>query len=588
MSQARQRYEHWLQDFPLSDEDRKTLEEMGKDPQAIENAFWEELQFGTAGLRGTMGPGSNCLNAFTIGRAAKGYAAYISGLGEEAKAAGVVISYDSRNNSRFFAELSGRILIHAGIRVYFAAELHPVPLTSFAIRHYKAAGGIMITASHNPKIYNGFKVYGSDGAQLGPEPAAKVAALMEADYAHVLDGLPSLLEAQTSILWHWLGEAWDEAYLTMVEGLSLNREALQEAAGKLKIVYTPLYGSGKKPVERILRRLGFTQILIPEEQALPNGDFPTASYPNPEYPEAMQLAVDLLHQEKADLVIATDPDSDRLGVIVADVQGEDHILSGNQIGQLMMEYLLATKTELGILPAKPYCVSTVVSGRLSQKICEAWGAKFYQCLTGFKFIAVTIKEHTDEGDESFIFGYEESFGFLSGQDVRDKDAVFGAMLICEMAAVAKAQGKTLVDFLEDLYQKYAYAAEKTVSLVREGKDGQDRIREAMATIREEGGAFLADLVEIDPSCQVRVLEDVQMGTKLDLASQEKTTLDLPKSNVLIFTFQDINWLAIRPSGTEPKLKIYFGFYDKDQAKAQDLLDKVVDKVVKKVEALLDR
>ena len=448
------------------------------DKTEIEDRFYQDLQFGTAGLRGVLGAGTNRMNVYTVGRAADGFARYIEELGEEACQRGIAISYDSRRFSPEFAALTARIFVGHGIRVYLSDELRPVPMLSYAIRHYNCVGGVMITASHNPKQYNGFKAYGEDGGQLPPEAAGVVSRYMaaETDLTGLLSRVISQEEAEKSDLYVVIGEELDRDYTDMLLSLSISQDAVKRHHD-LKIIYTPLHGSGNKPVRRVLKELGFTNVLVVPEQEKPDPDFSTVAVPNPEVRSALQLAIDLAEREGADLVIATDPDADRTGVCVRTSDGDYQILTGNQIGLLLMDYILGAKKASGTLPEKSFVVTTIVSSKLTRAIARYYNVELYEVLTGFKFIAEQIKERDEEGDMHFQFGFEESFGYLAGRDVRDKDAVVASMLIGEMAALAADANETLYDRLLKLNEVYGYAAEATVrSLAKERSDWRRLLR----------------------------------------------------------------------------------------------------------------
>ncbi len=581
MALAQDRYKLWLNDPDMDDKTRMELESIKDDQDEIEDRFYKDLSFGTAGLRGVLGAGTNRMNMYTVARAADGFARYYKERGQDFCKRGLAISYDSRHFSKEFAQLVARIFVGYGIKIYIADELKPTPMLSFAIRHFNCAGGVMITASHNPKIYNGFKAYGEDGGQFGAEAAEKVLEKMNerSDFSAMLNAAPSLEEARASDLWQEMGEDFDRDYNDMLLQIAINPEACKRQKD-LKIAYTPLYGTGFKPVTRILKTLGFENILVVEEQAKPNGDFPTAPYPNPEERAAMSMGIELAEKEKADLLIATDPDADRTGVAVRTNQGDFIVLTGNQIGLLLMEYILSEKSKKGILPEKSFCVTTVVSSKLTRRIAKAYKTDLAEVLTGFKNIAEQIFKRDENGDEHFQFGFEESIGYLAGTSVRDKDAVVATMLIAEMAAVAAEQGKTLYDNLLDIYHKYGFAAERTVSMQRTGIKGAEQISGAMKILRDGKKLGFADL-------PIAEIKDFQVGDITNVKTGEVIRTDFPKSNVLLYSLDDeLDWFAVRPSGTEPKLKIYLGFYDDSEEKAQQKLEKYQDTVVNHIEELL--
>lgn len=582
MTYANKIFESWLNDSRFSEDIRAELAAIKDDQTEIEDRFYQDLQFGTAGLRGILGAGTNRMNFYTIGRAATAYARLLSA-SQESRAKGVVISYDSRNFSREFAELVARIFVSHQIKVYFSDELRPVPLLSFALRHFACAGGVMITASHNPPEYNGFKVYGEDGGQLPPEEADAVALEMEniTDLPALLAESLSFEAAQADALFNWMGEDIDQVYGDYLAELSLDRGFVAKMK-ELPIVYTPLHGAGNKPVRRQLARLGFTNVSVVKEQELPDGNFPTVELPNPELPQAMEMGIDLALSIDASLVLATDPDADRTGVAVRLQDGSYKILSGNEIGLLLMDYILATKQELKLLPAKSFCVTTIVSSRLTRRIADYYKAKLYQTFTGFKYIAEIIKEYGDSGLSEFQFGYEESFGYLAGNEVRDKDAVVSCMLLAEMAAKEAAAGKTLNDRLKALYQRFGHQAEATISIYREGKVGQEKIARAMSILLQDRAKGL-------PGVKIKAVIDYNSGISLDLASGQETKLPLGGSNVILYELEgpsEMDWLCVRPSGTEPKIKIYYGIYDQDEEVCRARLDEIKEKSLNYFESLL--
>ncbi|NLC40887.1 MAG: phospho-sugar mutase, partial [Clostridiaceae bacterium] len=570
----------WTENPAFDDATRDELKAIAGDKVQIEDRFYQDLQFGTAGLRGIMGAGSNRMNVYTVARAAAGFAESIKQQGEEAAGRGVAVSYDSRNNSRLFAELAARIFVSRGLTVHFSDELRPVPLLSFAIRHFNCAGGVMITASHNPKEYNGFKAFAADGAQLGPDAADSVSAEMDkiTDLPGVIADSLSIEEARHSRLWHDMGDDLDAAYDEALLQISLQPDIVEEYAD-IPIVYTPLYGAGNKPVRRILAKTGFENVHVVKEQELPNGNFPSTPFPNPELPETLNLAIELAKELKAPLVMATDPDADRVGIAVPKEDGSYYTLLGNEIGILLLEYILSSKKDLGILPENSFVVSSIVSGRLTDRICAAYDCDLYRVLTGFKFIAEAIHEHEDLGDGKFQFGYEEAFGYLAGSSVRDKDAVVSGMLLAEMAAVAAKDGETLLDRLNRIYADYGYAAENTVSIVREGKSGSDMIKSTMSELR-------SDPFDKFHALPIESLSDFEKLIRIDVASNEESVLAYDRSNVLLYEMEGIDFFCIRPSGTEPKIKIYFGCYADTQEECDKNLKLLSETVLHRIECLM--
>lgn len=580
-SRAQTIYQSWLDNPAIDASTLAELVAIADDTIEIEDRFYQDLQFGTAGLRGIMGAGTNRMNQYTVARAAEGFALHLKSLGEEACERGIAISYDSRNRSREFAELAAAVFITNGLRVYFSDELRPVPLLSYAIRQYGCVGGIMMTASHNPKMYNGFKAYSEDGAQLGPEDADHVAEVMDTvtDLTGVLEKTLSFEEATRSPLFHFVGAELDEKYDEMLLSLTLNGELVRKHHD-LPIVYSPLNGTGNKPVRRILKKHGFTNVEVVPEQELPDGNFPTTPTPNPELPETLELAIALAKKTGSDLVLATDPDADRVGVAVRTKDDTFVLLSGNEIGLLLMDYVLGTKDARGELSDGSFCVSTIVSSRLTEAISEHYGTGLYLSLTGFRHIAQEIQKYGDVKGGSFEFGYEESFGYLVGKDVRDKDAVVSCLMIAEIAAVAAENGETLVDCVEKMYRKYGFAAENTISIYREGKVGQEKIAYAMNGLREN------PLDEFE-SLGIQTLSDFKVGEVVNFATGEKEALDFPESNVLLYQLDGHDFMCVRPSGTEPKIKVYFGCYADDRDAAEKRQKKYEQIVLDRVNGLLE-
>ncbi len=580
-TRAQTSYENWISNPKMDEVTLSELVAIADDREEIEDRFYQELQFGTAGLRGIMGAGTNRMNRYTVARAAEGFALHLRSLGGEACRRGIAISYDSRNRSREFAELAASVFITQGLTVHFSDELRPVPMLSFAIRHFDCAGGIMMTASHNPKQYNGFKAYGDDGAQLGPEEADQVAARMETvtDLTGVLEKTLSFEEASRSPLFHLMGEDLDRVYDDSLLDLTLNGSLVREQAD-LPIVYSPFNGTGNKPVRRILKKHGFRQVQVVAEQELPDGNFPTTPTPNPELPETLELALAQAKEAGADLVLATDPDADRTGVALRRKDGSFLLLSGNEIGLLLMDYILGTKAGRGELPPASFCVSTVVSSRLTRAISDHYGTDLYLTLTGFKHIAAEIFKQGDLAGGSFQFGYEESFGYLLGRNVRDKDAVVTCLMVAEMAAVSAAAGETLIDRLDRLYGKYGHAAENTISIIREGKTGLEKIASTMSALRERP-------LEGFETLGVESLSDFQEGRISYVKTGREEELDYPSSNVLLYQLEGLDFMCIRPSGTEPKIKIYLGCYGQDPEECQAREKEFEARVLERVNKLLE-
>ncbi len=578
MVDYKKEYELWSEDPYFSEQTRSELAAIREDDAEIFDRFYQNLSFGTAGLRGVLGAGTNRMNEYTVAQAAEGFARYLDTLGEEAKNRGVAICFDSRHRSEEFAHMSASILAAHGIRSYLMDELRPVPMLSYTVRYFNCIGGIMVTASHNPAKYNGYKVYGEDGGQLPPDAADLVAAEMAKITDYRTLRWEDLEDAASTGLISMVGPEIDDSYLAYLKDISISSDAVSRHKD-MKIVYTPLHGAGNKPVRRILKEIGFENVLVVPEQEKPDGAFPTVSFPNPEERSALQLAIDLAAKEEADLVIATDPDSDRTGLAVRMPSGDFEVMTGNQIGLLLMDYILSEKKNRGNLPDKSFVVTTIVSSRLVKKIAEAFGVDMFITLTGFKFIAEQIKLHDEDGDMHFQFGYEESFGYLAGTKVRDKDAVVASMLLAELAAVCADSGETLYDRMQTLYQTYGYAAEKTISVYSEGAEGQAKIAKAMEALRKDKSPEIAGI-------KVQYIRDYETKERLNTQTGETDAIDIAKSNVLLYELNEMDWMCVRPSGTEPKIKIYFGCYAPTSEAAQKELESVESRFRTYVESYL--
>ncbi len=578
MADFKKEYELWLNDPYFSEATRNELAAIAGDENEIYDRFYQNLSFGTAGLRGVLGAGINRMNEYTVAQAAEAFARYLSKLPAEERQRGVAISYDSRLRSDEFARLSASILAAHGIPSFLFDALRPVPVLSFTIRHLNCIGGIMVTASHNPAKYNGYKVYGEDGGQLPPEAADLVAREMSEikDYRELK--WEDISHYDGTGLITIIGEDIDKAYNDMLLKLSISPDIVKKHKD-MKIVYTPLHGAGNKPVRRILKDIGFENVYVVKEQENPDGHFPTVEFPNPEERSALAMAIDLAEKEEASLVIATDPDSDRTGLAVRMPDGAYQVMTGNQIGLLLMEYILKSKHDKGQLPDKSFVVTTIVSSRLAKRIGRHYNADLFLTLTGFKFIAEQIKLHDEEGDMHFQFGYEESFGYLAGTSVRDKDAVVASMLLAELAAVSAEEGMTLYDRMQKIYKEFGYASEKTYSIMAEGATGQEKIRQAMVSLRENKGQDLAGV-------KVQTISDFKTSEVLDTETGQVGPLDYPESNVLLYEIDDMDWMCVRPSGTEPKIKIYFGAYADTAEEADKKREDMEGKVLNYVKSLL--
>ena len=568
-SRAVQKYTAWINAKKVDPLIRRELLNIISSPEDITERFSENLTFGTAGLRAVMGAGTNRINIYTVASAAKGLAACLQA--SDASEEGVIVCYDSRNHSKDFAEITARVLACEGIKVYLSDRLRPVPMLSFGIRHYRTAGGVMITASHNPREYNGFKVYGNDGGQLSPAGANAVQERMP-EFEDVVDYLAEMLPLEDYVQKEqvtYLGKNWDDDYMEMLHGMKISQKLSQDSKARLRIVYTPLNGAGAKPVLRVLNENGFRRVFMVSEQEKPDGNFPTLQVPNPEREDSFALAKKYARAVAADVIIATDPDSDRLGVAVPDDDGGYQMLTGNQIGLLLMEYILATKSARGELSENDYCITSVVSSNLARVIAERYNVKLIETLTGSRHFAECIRNHEAEETGTFRFGFEEGNGFMFHSEVRDKDAVAACLAIAEMAAVSKSYGLCLMDQLKAIYRLYGYAAEKNVSIDCSGPEGTEKIRRCMDHYRLLNGKLGA------------------MGKDL-YYRDVKTFIDrMPESNLLIYELNDMDWIAIRPSGTEPKLKVYFGFYGEKTA-AESRLNTVSAQLIQDIREILDQ
>ena len=548
-------YNRWLNSDKLSDAEKAELLSIKDDDKEIQLRFTDYLSFGTAGLRGTMKVGMNAMNVHTVAYATQGLAQLI--IEEGRTADGVAIAYDSRNNSELFAKTAARVLAAANIPAYLFDELRPTPELSFALRELHCVAGINITASHNPKQYNGYKAYWEDGAQLPPEHADVVSATMQKLDIFEDVKLADFDEALAAGKIVMLGRDMDEKYLACVQAQAVNPEAVKAVADELKIVYSPLHGTGYRLVPEILRRCGHKNVFTVDEQMVISGDFPTVAKPNPEYKEVFDIGMKIADEVGSDLVVATDPDADRVGVVTRTPDGSFTTITGNQMGALLMDYILTAYEETNTMPEIPFAVKTIVTTELAAKICEAHGVKMHNVLTGFKFIGEVIKDYEKKGYGTFVLGFEESYGYLKGTYARDKDAVVAAMLICEMTAYYKRRGMTLSDALDALYARYGYCYEANVEIYMEGLDGPARMAEKMNALRNPAPAEIAGR-------KVVKFGDYQAQTIEDRVSGTVESTNLPKSNVLAFTLDNGDVIVARPSGTEPKIKFYFMLIGKDK------------------------
>lgn len=527
---------------------QKEMDKISGKADDVKDRFHKDLDFGTAGIRGEMGVGSNRMNNYTVGKTTQGLSAWLL---KNYDKPSVCISFDTRNNSQAFAQTTAGVLAGNGIKVYIFPQCHPVPMLSYAVRYMKASAGVMITASHNPKEYNGYKVYNDMGNQITDEAAKGITAEISKVDPFVDVKTTSMQDAMAAGLFVTMPPEVDETYYQKVEELSLRKDLIKEKASSLKIIYTPLYGSGNVPVRRVLADQGYTDVSIVTEQEEPNGDFPTAPYPNPEIPQVYELAINMAKTIEPDLIFATDPDGDRIGVVEKDAAGDYAVLTGNQLGVLLTDYILMTKAELGILPSNAAVVSTVVSTPMTKKVTDAYNTHLELTLTGFKYIGEWIQTWTLNDEHSFQFGFEESYGYLGEEFVRDKDAVSAASLICEMALYYRGLGKNLNQAMETLYEKYGYYQEEQISITMSGSDGQSKIQELVDNIR-------TNYVKVLEDQEIAVFEDFGKSIRVDVPQQKTEVIKLPTSDFVKFTFTDGSWLVVRPSGTEPKVKVYYG------------------------------
>ncbi len=572
---AKKRYMQWLEDPYFDEETKKELRGIADDGKEIEERFYRDLEFGTGGLRGIIGAGTNRMNIYTVRKATQGLANFIKK--EKAQEKGVAIAYDSRNMSPEFAEEAALCLAANGIKAYIFPSLRPTPMLSFALRELGCTAGIVVTASHNPPEYNGYKVYWEDGAQITYPKDEQIIGEVNAvtDYASV-----KTMEreaAEKAGLYQIIGSEIDDKYIEALKALVIHPEIIREEARNLKIVYTPLHGTGNIPVRRILKELGFEKVYVVKEQELPDGNFPTVDYPNPEDKNAFRLALKLAKEVDADIVLATDPDADRLGVYAKDTKtGEYMSFTGNMSGMLILEYILSQRKALGTLPEHGAVVTTIVSGKMSKEITKDYGMTLIETLTGFKYIGEQIKFFEQNGDHEYVFGYEESYGCLVGTHARDKDAVVAVMALCEVAAYCRHQGITLCDQMETLFKKYGYYREGLCTVTLKGQEGAKKIQSMMEQIRTNVPDTVGGL-------KVLKFRDYRENTVKDCVTGEQTETGLPKSNVLYFELENDAWCCIRPSGTEPKIKFYIGVKGTSDMDAQ----KKLDELTKAVEALAE-
>ena len=567
-------YEKWCRSSDFDEQTKKELEEIKDNEKEIEDRFYKELEFGTAGLRGIIGAGTNRMNKYTVGKATQGLANYILEQGTQDK--GVAISYDSRRMSKEFSLQTALILNANGIKTYLFENLRPVPELSYAVRELKCTAGIMITASHNPPKYNGYKVYWDDGSQIvAPRDKDIIQKVRDVkEYSEIKE--ISKQEAMEKGLFNVVGTEMDDKYINTLKSLILNPEIVKEQGKKLKVVYTPLHGTGNTIAERLLKEIGLENVYVVPEQKEPDGNFPTVDYPNPEEKKAFKLALELAKEVEADVVLATDPDADRLGIFAKDAKtGEYMSYTGNMSALLIAEYRISQMKEKGILPKDGMVITTVVSSNLTQAIAEEYDLEMVEVLTGFKNIGAVMKKAEENKDKTYVFGFEESYGCLIGDYARDKDGIAAVMALCEAACYYNSKNETLWDQMINIYEKYGYYKEDQVSIVLEGAEGAEKIQEMMTNMRNTPVQKIGDY-------KVLTFKDIDRDYVKNMVTGEETKTGLPKSNVLYYELEDNSWCCVRPSGTEPKIKLYMGIKGVSEEDANKKLSELKNEMVKLV------
>lgn len=572
-----EKYRFWLASDAFDEETKKELQAIDGDDKEIKERFYKDLEFGTGGLRGIIGAGTNRMNKYTVGKATQGLANYILKNNPDGAKMGVAIAYDSRNMSPEFAERSALVLNANGIKAYVFDELRPTPELSYAVRALGCTAGIVVTASHNPPEYNGYKVYWADGAQVVYPKDKGIIGEVNAISDFSLIKTMDRKEAEEKGLFNVIGKEIDDRFINAIKAQAVRPEEIKKAEDMV-IVYTPLHGTGNKPVRRVLSEVGFKNVYVVPEQEKPDKNFSTVGYPNPEDPKAFTLAIELAKEKNAEIIVGTDPDADRIGVVIRDEKGNYDILTGNMTGALLTEYVLNGRKEKGLLPENAAVIKTIVTTEMVRAIAESYNAELIEVLTGFKFIGEKIKQFEEDHSHTFVFGFEESYGCLSGTYARDKDAVGAAMLVCEMAAYYKNRGMTLHDALEELYKKYGFYKEGVKSVTLKGIDGAEKIGKIMAYLRE-------NTPEDFGGNKVLTVKDYKSGVFTDVATGNKSESPLPASDVLYYNLEDRAWLCVRPSGTEPKIKFYMGVKAESSADALakvEAMEKSVDELLEKI------
>lgn len=565
-------YREWCTDTYFDADTRAELAAIAKDEAEIEDRFYRQLEFGTGGLRGVIGAGTNRMNIYTVRQATQGLANYI--ISQNGQNKGVAIAYDSRRMSPEFAEEAALCLNANGIKAYVFESLRPTPELSFAVRELGCVSGIVITASHNPREYNGYKVYWEDGAQITPPHDKNILAEVAKVTSFAQVKTMAKEDAVQAGLYQTIGAELDDRYMEELKKQSIHPEIIKEMAGDIKIVYTPLHGTGNLPVRRVLKELGFENVYVVKEQELPDGNFPTVGYPNPESPKAFELALKLAKEVDADIVLATDPDADRLGVYCKDAKTGEYVsFTGNMSGMLIAEYILRERTAMGTMPQNPALVETIVTTDMAKAIAAAYGVKLIEVLTGFKYIGEQIRLFEEQQTNNYVFGLEESYGCLAGTYARDKDACVAVMMLCEVASWCKKHGKTLWDAMLDMYEKYGFYMEGLETKTLKGIDGAAQIQAMMSESRQNPPKELGGF-------QVLAVRDYKEDTRKDMVTGEVTATGLPSSNVLYYELSDNAWCCVRPSGTEPKIKYYFGVKGSSLADAGQKLEALKNDLLK--------